>query len=137
MRRALPIVVLLIILVAIVVVIARSATPSIDLPTQVSTLGQATPIAVHVADKYGVRSASATVEQNGAGFPVWQMAQPSKAREATWNFTVGVKTTPQLKDGKAKLIIESTSNDLLRRSARIERDVTVVVRPPTVGVDSE
>ena len=27
------------------------------------------------------------------------MAQPSKAREATWNFTVGVKTTPQLKDG--------------------------------------
>jgi murein DD-endopeptidase MepM/ murein hydrolase activator NlpD len=137
MRRAFLVVVLLIILVPIVVVIARSATPVIDLPAPVSTLGQATPIAVHVADKRGVRSASATVEQNGASYPAWQMAQPSQAKEATWNFTAGVKTTPQLKDGKATLIIEATSNDLLRRSARIEREVTVVTQPPTVSADSE
>ena len=137
MRRALLLVVLLIILVPIVIVIARSATPAIDLPAQVSTLGQATPITVHVADKRGVRSANATVEQNGASYPVWQMTQPSKAKESTWSFIAGVKTTPQLKDGSATLIIEATSNDLLRRSAHIERDVTVVTQPPTVSVDSE
>jgi murein DD-endopeptidase MepM/ murein hydrolase activator NlpD len=137
MRKSLVVVVLLVIVVLIAIVIVRSATPAIDLPTQISTLGQATPLTVHVADKRGVHSASATVEQNGASYLVWQMTQPSHAIEATWNFTAGVKTTPQLKNGKAKLIIEATSNDLLRRSARLERDVTVVIQPPTVSVDSE
>jgi hypothetical protein len=35
------------------------------------------------------------------------------------------------------LIVEATSNDLLRKTGRAERDVTVVTRPPTLGVDSE
>ena len=137
MRKVLLAVVAVVILVPIIIVIARSATPSIDLPTQITTIGQATPITVHVANKRGIRSAGATVEQNGASYPVWQMAQPSKAKEATFNFTAGVRTTPQLKDGKAKLIVEATSNDLLHHSARIERDVTVVTRPPSVSADSD
>ena len=137
MRKVLLAVVVVVILVPIIIVIARSATPAIDLPTQITTIGQATPITVHVANKRGVRSVNAIIEQNGTSYPIWQMAQPSKTKEATWNFTAGVKTTPQLKDGKAKLIVEATSNDLLRHSARIERDVTVVTRPPTVSVDSD
>jgi murein DD-endopeptidase MepM/ murein hydrolase activator NlpD len=136
-RKALLVIALLVIVVPIVVIVVRSATPSIDLPTQVSTIGQATPIVVHVTDPRGIRSVSATVEQNGASYPVWQMAQSTKAKEAVWNFTAGVKTTPQLKDGKAKLIVEATSNDMLHKSARIERDVTVVTQPPSVSVDSE
>jgi len=48
-----------------------------------------------------------------------------------------VKTTPQLKDGKAELIVEATSNDLLHRSAHVERELTIVTQPPTVSVDSE
>ena len=56
---------------------------------------------------------------------------------ATWNFTAGVKTTPQLQAGKAKLIVEATSNDLLRKTGRVERDVTIVTQPPTISVDSE
>ena len=137
MRKVLLVVILLVIVVPIVFVVARSATPSLDLPTQVSTIGQATPITVHATDPRGIRGVSASVVQNGASYPVWQMAQPSKAKEATWNFSVGVKTTPQLKDGKAKLIVEATSNDLLHKSARIERDVTVVTQPPSVSVDSD
>ena len=65
------------------------------------------------------------------------MAQPSDAKEKTLSFIAGVKTTPQLKDGQAKLIVEAASNDLLRRTARAERDLTVVTQPPTVSVDSE
>jgi murein DD-endopeptidase MepM/ murein hydrolase activator NlpD len=136
-RKALLVIVILVVIVPIVIVVARSATPVVDLTSQISSIGQATPIGVHVSDPRGVRSVSATVEQNGASYPVWQMAQPSKAREATWNFTAGVKTTPQLKDGKAKLIVEASSNDLLHRTARVEQEVTVVTRPPTVSVDSE
>jgi murein DD-endopeptidase MepM/ murein hydrolase activator NlpD len=136
-RKALLVILLLVIVVPIVIVIARSATPVLDLTTLISTIGQATPIGVHVTDPRGVRSVKASVEQNGSSYPVWQMAQASKAKDGTWNFTAGVKTTPQLKDGKAKLIVEATSNDVMHRSAQIERDVTVVTQPPTVSVDSE
>jgi murein DD-endopeptidase MepM/ murein hydrolase activator NlpD len=136
-RKVLLVLVLLVIVVPIVVVVARSAKPVINLTTEVSTIGQATPIGVRVTDPRGIRSASATVEQSGASYAVWQVAQASKAKEASWNFTAGVRTTPQLKDGKAKLIVEATSNDLLHKSARVEREVTVVTQPPTVSVDSE
>jgi murein DD-endopeptidase MepM/ murein hydrolase activator NlpD len=136
-RKVLLVLVLLVIEVPIVVVVARSASPVINLTSVVSTIGQATPIGVRVTDPRGIRSASATVEQNGASYAVWQVAQASKAKEASWNFTAGVRTTPQLKDGKAKLIVEATSNDLLHKSARVEREVSVVTQPPTVSVDSE
>jgi murein DD-endopeptidase MepM/ murein hydrolase activator NlpD len=136
-RKTLLAVILLVIIVPVVIVVARSATPSISFPAPISTIGQVTPVTVHATDPRGIRSISATVEQDGASYPVWQMVQPSKAKEATWKFTAGVKTTPQLKDGKAKLIVEATSNDLLRRSARVEQNVTVVTQPPSVSVDSE
>jgi hypothetical protein len=42
-----------------------------------------------------------------------------------------------VQEGKAKLIVEATSNDLLRKTGRAEREVTVVIRPPTLTVDSE
>jgi murein DD-endopeptidase MepM/ murein hydrolase activator NlpD len=136
-RKVLLSVVILLVFVVPVVVLTRSARPVLDLTTDVKTIGQATPVSVHATDPRGIRSASATLEQNGTSYAVWQVAQPSKAKESWWNFTAGVRTTPQLKDGKAKLIVEATSNDLLHKSARVERDVTVVTQPPTVSVDSE
>ncbi len=115
---------------------ARSAAPVVD-STPVTTLGQATPITVHVRDPHGVRKADAFVEQNGSRYRVWALAQPSRASDATWSFAAGTNTTPQLQDGKAKLIVEAVSNGLLRKTARWEREVTVVTRPPTVSVDSD
>ena len=79
----------------------------------------------------------AFVEQNGARYPVFASDQKQKSPEATLSFTAGVKTTPQLQAGKAKLIVEATSNDLLRKTGHAERDVTVVTQPPTVSADSE
>src|SRR5579871_3630954 len=114
-----------------------SSAPVIDLPTPVTTIGQATPISVHVTDAKGIRGVSAAVEQNGVKYSVWQAVEPSKVKEATFNFTAGVKTTPQLKDGKAKLIIAATSNGMFLKESMVERDVTVVTQPPTVSVDSE
>jgi murein DD-endopeptidase MepM/ murein hydrolase activator NlpD len=136
-RKVLLSVVILLVFIVPVVVLTRSARPVLDLTTDVKTIGQATPVSVHATDPRGIKSASATLEQNGTSYAVWQVAQPSKAKESWWNFTAGVRTTPQLKDGKAKLIVEATSNDLLHKSARVEREVTVVTQPPTVSVDSE
>ncbi len=137
MRKAILVVILLVVLVPVVFVVARSATPVIDLNSQIASLGQATPISVHVSDPRGVSKVSATLEQNGAQYDVWQMTTPTKAKENIWSFTAGAKTTPQLRDGKAKLIVEATSGDLLHKTARVERDLTVVTQPPSVSVDSE
>ncbi len=128
---------MLLILVPILIVSARSATPVVDLPASITTLGQATPVSVQVHDPRGIRKIAATVEQNGVSYPVSATTQPSTASDSTWSFTAGVKSTPQLKDGAAKLIVEATSNDLLGKKARAERDVTVVTRPPSLSVDSD
>jgi hypothetical protein len=122
---------------AITLVMLRSATPVIDLPNAGAAIGQATPLTVHVHNKNGVRKAAAYLQQNGSRYQVWQMTQPAKAAENTWTFTAGLKTTPQLRDGKATLIVEVTSNDLRARTAKISRDFNVVSQPPTVSVDSD
>ncbi len=133
---------LIVVVVAVVVLLfvffmARSATPVVELPSSITSLGEATPITVQLHDPHGIRSAQVFVDQNGARYPVFAIAQPSKLSATTLNFTAGVKTTPQLQAGKAKLIIEATSNDLLRRTGRLEREVTVVTQPPSLSVDSE
>jgi murein DD-endopeptidase MepM/ murein hydrolase activator NlpD len=136
-RKAILVVIAIVVLAPIVYVLARSATPVVDLTSPVTSLGQATPIAVHVHDPRGVSKLSAIVEQNGTQYAAWQSSQPSSAADSTFSFTAGVKTTPQLRDGKAKLIVEATSNDLLQKTGRLERDVTVVTQPPTISVDSD
>jgi murein DD-endopeptidase MepM/ murein hydrolase activator NlpD len=136
-RKLLVVIIAALVLCPIVLLVAFSATPVLDLPSTAGTIGQATPITLHVHDRHGIRRIGAVVEQNGSRFPVWENLQPSRASDSTWNFTAGSGTTPQLKDGKATLVIEATSNDLLRKTARLEREVTVVTRPPTVSADSE
>jgi murein DD-endopeptidase MepM/ murein hydrolase activator NlpD len=136
-RRIIPAFIAIVLLASIVLVLARSATPVLDLPDSVTSLGQATPITVQVHDPHGVRRLAAFVEQNGARYSVWESAQPSVSADDTYTFVAGVKTTPQLKDGKATFILEATSNDLLRKTAHLERQVTVVTQPPSISVDSE
>jgi murein DD-endopeptidase MepM/ murein hydrolase activator NlpD len=136
-RKFIVVVIALGVLLPLAFFVARSASPVVDLPSAVTSLGQATPITVHVGDPHGIRRLTVFVEQNGARHQVFETAQPSKSPDSVWKFTAGIKTTPQLEAGKAKLIVEATSNDLLRKTGRIERDVTVVTQPPTVSVDSE
>lgn len=136
-RKVFAVLIALVVLLPIAFLLVRSATPIVELPSPVHVIGQATSITVHVRDPRGVRTLAAFVEQNGARYRVWEIAQPSRETDGTWNFTAGIRTTPQLQDGKAKLIVEAASNDLLRRSARWEGEVTVVTRPPSVSADSD
>ena len=137
MRKVIVIVLLVIVLLPVAYVLSRSATPLIDLPNTVTSLGQMTPVSVHVHNPRGIRRVTAFVEQGGARYLVWEIAQPTKLADNTWNFTAGVKSTPQLHDGKAVLVIEATSNDLLHKTTHIDREVNVVTQPPSVSVDSE
>jgi murein DD-endopeptidase MepM/ murein hydrolase activator NlpD len=136
-RKVIVVVIAIVVLLPIAFLVTRSATPVVDLSSPVTTLGQATPIIAHVHDPRGVRRVLAFVEQNGVQYRVWETAQPSNQADRTWSFTVGVKTTPQLQNGKAKLILEATSNDLLRKTGHWEREVMVATQPPVISVDSD
>lgn len=135
-RKFLGLVLAALVVLAITVVV-RSARPVLEFSSTAATLGQATPISVHVRAAHGVRRMAAFVEQNGTRYAVWEMAQTSPAPDSTWSFTAGLKGAPQLKDGPARLIVEGTSNDTMRKTGQVERAVTVVSQPPAIGVDSE
>jgi murein DD-endopeptidase MepM/ murein hydrolase activator NlpD len=133
-----PVVALKVLLLSfLLLALAGCGKPSVDLPTPVTTIGQATPVSVHVHDTHGVKKVTATVEQSGSLYQVWQSAGETKTADSTFTFSVGVKTTPQLRDGAAKLIIEATSSGMFGGSDRMERDVKVVTLPPTVSADSD
>lgn len=135
--RKIVIFVVPVIVVFLLVLFWRFAPPVVELVSPVTVLGQVTPISVHVRDRHGIRRVAAFVEQNGARYQVWEDAQPSALMDSTRTFTAGVKTTPQLKDGKAKLIVEASSNGLLRRTGRRQAQLTVVAQPPSVSADSD
>jgi murein DD-endopeptidase MepM/ murein hydrolase activator NlpD len=117
--------------------VLRSSTPVVDATSAVTTLGQATPVSVHVQNPRGIRNIAAFVEQNGTRYPIGESRPTARQTDTTWNFTAGIKSAPQLKDGKATLIVEASSNDLLHKTGRWEREVTVVTQPPSVTADSE
>jgi murein DD-endopeptidase MepM/ murein hydrolase activator NlpD len=103
----------------------------------VAALGQSTPVTLHVSTKKGVHDAKAWVEQNGQRLPVWEMSQATKEPEANWTFNAGSKSVPQLKDGKATLVIEATANGMIKKSAQWQQEMTVATTPPSVTADSD
>src|SRR5438105_3545648 len=135
---------LLLVLVVSIALFLLSATPVVNMPSSVTALGQSTPVTITVADPHGVHRVAAFIEQDGTRYPVWEAAQPRRRffwqrgnPQNTWTFAAGTATTPQLKDGKAQLIVEAASNDLRGKTVTASREVTVVTQPPTVSVDSD
>jgi murein DD-endopeptidase MepM/ murein hydrolase activator NlpD len=123
--------------------LAGCGKPSLDIPASLTTIGHATPISVHVQDAHGVRSLTATIEQNGVRYQVWQTPNASAnadnlgRADNTYTFTAGVNSTPQLRDGQARLIIQAVSAGLFHGASSLERDVNIVTQAPTVSADSD
>jgi murein DD-endopeptidase MepM/ murein hydrolase activator NlpD len=57
--------------------------------------------------------------------------------DSTLQIVTGAQAIPQLKEGKATLIVEAVSNDFRGSTARVDREVVVVLRPPSLSVDSD
>jgi hypothetical protein len=108
-----PIIAINLFLLPLSLALTGCGKPSLDVAPPLTTIGQATPVAVHVHDTHGVSKLTASLAQNGAQYQVWQTTTASKSADTTFNFNVGAKTTPQLGDGSARLIIEATSGGLL------------------------
>jgi hypothetical protein len=82
-KKFILVVIALVVLLPLAFLVVRSATPVVELAPTVASLGQATPISVHVRDPRGIRSVSAFVEQNGTRHQVFAMAQPSNSTDCT------------------------------------------------------
>jgi murein DD-endopeptidase MepM/ murein hydrolase activator NlpD len=135
----------LLVLVALVVgaLFLLSAHTSLGFNPDFQIIGVATPVTVRVTNPHGVRSLAAFVEQNGARTQVF--AENVPPTHFVWKrhdpprfvaFEAGKNKAPQLKEGKARLVVEAVSNDFRGLTDSASCDVTVTLEPPRVSADS-
>ena len=129
-------------LVVVVALLVLSTGTTLTVSPPVQTIGVSTPVTVEVSNPHGVRRVAAYVEQNGSQFPVYEESAP--AHRLIWqrhqparrvSFEVGKTKAPNLKEGKARLVIEAVSNDLRGETDQAALDVNVVVAAPRVIAD--
>jgi len=144
MKKIASAILFIVIALPVLLLLVISSTPAITLSPAITAIGQSTPLPIMVHDPHGARTVTAYIEQNGNRYEAAELSEPSRhifwhrhVGDKAWALVVGTKTTPQLKEGKAKLIIEATSNDFRSSTISLERDVTVATQPPSLSVDSE
>jgi murein DD-endopeptidase MepM/ murein hydrolase activator NlpD len=103
----------------------------------VADIGTSTPISVQTDDPVGVKAFSAAVEQNGQTQTVYETKIDTKQKTMIFSFSAGKKQADFLKEGPAKLIVKAKTNDLRGATTTLEKDVQVVLRPPTIVADSK
>jgi murein DD-endopeptidase MepM/ murein hydrolase activator NlpD len=106
-------------------------------------IGAATAVTVHIVNPHGIRRFTTRIEQNGVSktfldsnhpanrFTFWRVHAPAQ----DVSFTAGKNQAPDLKEGKARLIVEAESNDLRGSVDTTSLDVDVILRPPSVTAD--
>ncbi len=110
----------------------------------VKSVGVSTPVTVNITSPHGVRRVSAYLEQGGTRYPLYESSAPSnrlmfwKKKQApaeTVTFEAGKNKVPNLKEGKARLVVQAVSNDFRGSSDSASADVDVVLSAPRVIPD--
>lgn len=110
---------------------------ALKLAQPVSAIGTETPVRVQADDPHGVKSFSASLEQDGQTASVYHDATKSPQKTRIYSFTAGKKQAAFLKEGPAKLIMEAKSNDVRGSTTKVSEDIQVVLRPPTIVADGQ
>ena len=108
---------------------------ALKLSQPVAAIGAATTVAVQADCSHGVKSFSATVEQNGQTETVFKDDTKSSEPSRTYTFTAGKKQAAFLKEGSATFTVKATSNDLWGHTTTLAQDVQVILKPPTIVAD--
>jgi murein DD-endopeptidase MepM/ murein hydrolase activator NlpD len=144
MKKIALAVVIVAFLLPLLLLLLFSSTPVVDWPAKITAIGQSTPVPIHVHDPHGVRDVDLFIEQNGVRYKAAELTEPARhlfwhhgVADQTLTLNAGTKTTPQLKDGKAKLIVEVTSNDFRSSKTEVALDITIATEPPSLSVDSD
>ena len=126
--------------VAALAVLSGSSQLSVSPP--VKSVGLSTPVRVQITNPHGVRRVSAWLEQNGSRYPVFEKTSPG--RHILWSrheapqtivFDAGKSKAPNLTQGKARLVVETVSNDFRGSTDTVAEDVDVVLAAPRVIPD--
>jgi hypothetical protein len=113
-----------------------------SLTPPVKTIGVSTPVTVKAFNPHGERRLTAYIEQNGARSPLFDQTSPAtrffwqrSAPPRLYMFDAGKTKAPNLKEGKARLVVEAVSNDMRASTDTAAFDVDVVLTPPRVIPD--
>ncbi len=127
--------VVLLAVVAFGVFYFKGKSPELRFLTPVTAVGSSTPVAIQVDDAHGIKSFKATLQQEGQSQTIAEENAASPQTTRTFNFTVGKKAAPFLKEGSAKLLVEAKSNDFRGEISTLSQDLQVVLRQPTIVAD--
>jgi len=126
----------------IIALFAMSANTQLSVTPGAQSIGLATPVTVHITNPHGVRRVSAYLEQNGAQYPIFEQNSPAHrliwrrhVPAATVQFEAGKNKAPALKDGPARLVVETVSDDLRGSTDSAASDLTVALAAPRVVAD--
>lgn len=108
---------------------------NLKLARPVPAIGNDSIISVQAGGPKGVKSFSASVEQDGQTQTVYQDETRSKQTVRVYTFSAGKKQATFLKEGPAKLILKGSSNDFRGRTTTLSGDIQVVLRPPSIVAD--
>jgi murein DD-endopeptidase MepM/ murein hydrolase activator NlpD len=109
--------------------------PELKLAKPLATIGSSTPVSVQVTDPNGLKHFSANLTQSGQTQTVFEDAAKSRQTTRVFNFPVGKQVASFLKEGPAHVTITAVSNDFRGASAALDKDVQVILRPPTIVAD--
>lgn len=124
----------------------KSATPRVEVAGGFPrVLTRNTPLKVQWSTAYGARVVAVRVEQEGVSTAVLERrADPSRflfwretGRSEEAALTIGRKEIPSLKSGKATIVVEVQSNDWRAQTARLSKEIPVVLERPTVSAETE
>ena len=144
MIKGLIAVVIIVILIAIPVLLLLSSSHSeLVFASPPKAVGAATPVTVHITNPHGARRVTAKIEQNGVSKTLAESNQPANrfsfwrlhAPAQDFHFNAGKSQAPELKEGKARLVVEAESNDLRGSVDTTSLDVDVILSPPSVTAD--
>ncbi len=137
--------VLVLLIAAPLLLLALSTETHIAVTPAVPTVGIDTPVHLVLTNPHGIRKLQAFIEQNGHKSTV--LLQTKTAHRFLFTryqvppevqvVTFGKKDAPDLKDGKAKITVETTSNDFRGEENSLSWDVNVVTTAPHVSADGE
>ena len=111
---------------------------------QPAVIGDATAVTAHITNAHGTRRITAFLEQNGVRVTLAEDRKPANRftfwrthlAPADFHFSAGKSKVPALQEGKARIIVETQSNDLRASVDSLGADVNVILRPPSVTTDS-
>jgi hypothetical protein len=134
---------IVVVALAVGVLVALSGSTQLSISPPLKSVGVTTPVTVHLANPHGVRRVSAYLEQDGARYSVFN--ETSRAHRFLWRrregpqtvtFEAGKNKVPNLKEGKARLVVEAVSNDFRGSTSTASSDVNVILSEPRVIPDT-